>query len=313
MAIIGVRSPYFISESGTGVTYGVLALTIDGVLRYTIQKDVLPGTDRVTIDISQLVRDYIRPVYYSGIGPTVAEAGEVPVTYTLTLYDVNGDPVGSPYTPASTLTAVDGYQYYYNGNNYNVPDDTDLVSGVRIWVPEGQSGFIFRSVAGAIEKVPFTGSASSVSLTNINRYPCSRYQNYALIFLNRFGVPQQMWFTAKTITSQTVSGNKYKSKYNAENGGADGTRHQVVDYNRNGKKQYTLNTDYVSRNQDDLNTHFQELLQSEYVWLEDEELGFSIPVNVTTSNVTYKTGLNDRLVNYQLQVEQAFDIISTAR
>lgn len=314
MAIIGVRSPYFISDSDTGVSYGTLDLTIDGLLRYSITKDVVPGTNTVTIDISQLVRDYIRPRYYTGVGPTVADSGEVTVTYSLNLFDEDDNPSAkNPIQPASTITAVDGYQYYYNGNNFVIADNAELVSGVRIWAPEGQSGFIYTSVAGAITKVNFSGSATSVSTININRFPCSRYGNTSLTFLNKFGVLQQMWFTAKTVTAQTITGSKYKSKYNAIQGGADGTRHQIVDFDRNGKKQYTLNTDYVSKNQDDLSIHFQELLQSEYVWLEEDGLGFSIPVNVLTSNVTYKTGLNDRLVNYQIVVEQAFDLISTAR
>lgn len=312
MAIIGVRSPYFISDSDTNVTYGTFSLTIDGTLRYTLTKDVVPGTNTVTIDISQLVRDYIRPVYYTGLGPTVADSGEVSVSYSLSLFEADG--TASTKNPITgTFTATDGYQYYYNGNNYTIADDAELVSGVRIWAPENQSGFIFTSIAGVLTKVPFSGSATQVSTININRFPCSRYGNASLTFLNRFGVLQQMWFTAKTVTGQSITGNKYKSKYNAVNGGIDGTRHQVVDFNRNGKKQYTLNTDYVSTYQDDLSTHFQELLQSEYVWLEEDGLGFSIPVNILTSNVTYKNGLNDRLVNYQIVVEQAFDLISTGR
>jgi hypothetical protein len=52
---------------------------------------------------------------------------------------------------------------------------------------------------------------------------------------------------------------------------------------------------------------------SEYVWLDDPILGFPLPVNVVSNNVTFKTGLNDRLVNYQVVVQTAYDIISTAR
>lgn len=310
MANIGVRSPYFISDSDTDVAYGTLALTIGGTLRYTITKDVIPGTNTVTIDISQLVRDYIQPEYFSGF--TEADTGRVPVSYQFNLFTADGTP--SAKNPISDVhVAYDAYGYYYDGNNYELPSSSSLVTGGEIWVPLGQSGFAYEDLLDFPTKIPFNGTATSVESITINRYPCSRYENYALVFINRFGVHQQMWFTAKTVTSQGFTGARYKSKYNANDGSLNANKHQVVDFNRNGKKRYVLNTDYISTGESALNAHFQELLQSEYVWLEDQELNTSIPVNVTTSSISYKTGLNDRLVNYQVQVEQAFDIISTAR
>lgn len=310
MANIGVRSPYFVSDSDTSVAYGTLALTIGGTLRYTITKDVIPGTNTFTIDISQLVRDYVTPEYYSGFSE--ADTGRVPVSYVLNLFQADGTP--SAKNPISDVhVAYDAYGYYYDGNNYELPSDTSLVTGSEVFVPQGQAGFVYVDLLDIATKVPFDGTDTEIEGITINRYPCSRYENYALVFINRFGVHQQMWFTAKTVTSQSFTGNKYKSKYNANNGALDSNKHQVVDYNRNGKKRYVLNTDYISTDESALNAHFQELLQSEYVWLEDQELNRSIPVNVTTSSISYKTGLNDRLVNYQIEVEQAFDIISTVR
>ena len=37
------------------------------------------------------------------------------------------------------------------------------------------------------------------------------------------------------------------------------------------------------------------------------------PVNIKTSDVTYRTSLNDKLVEYTIEVEQAYDLISTMR
>ena len=311
MSSIGVRSPYFISDDDTNIAYGTLDIDIDGTLRYQITKDVIPGTTTVTIDISQLVRDYIQPAYFSGF--TAANTGAVTVDYELNLFESDGTPSGkNPIT--GTLEAYDAYRYYYNGNNYVIPASGDLVTGLTLYYPEGQSGFLFKLTSDVLSKVDFNSSATSASTTTIVRYPCSRYQDYGVTFINKFGVHQQLWFTAKTTESITTNGSKYKRKYNALNGGANGDAHQVVDYNKNAKKQYTLNTEYINVDEEAFNSQIQELLLSEYVWIDDPELNIiSVPVNVVTSSVQYKTSLNDRLVSYTIVFEQAFDLISTAR
>ena len=55
----------------------------------------------------------------------------------------------------------------------------------------------------------------------------------------------------------------------------------------------------------------QELLQSEQVWM--EVYGVVTPMNVTDSNLTFKTSLNDKLVDYKLELEFAFDSINNIR
>jgi hypothetical protein len=311
MSSIGVRSPYFITDNDTSVAYGTLDIEIDSVLRYQITKDVIPGTTTVTIDISQLVRDYIQPVYDSGF--VAPDTGAVTVDYELNLFESDGTPSAkNPIT--GTLEAYDGYNYYYQGNNYTLPANGDLVTGGRIYVPEGGSGFILKMTSDVVSIVTFTGSDTSVSSTAITRLPCSRYASYAVVFINRFGVQQQMFFTAKTVESITTNGSNYKSKFNNNDGSINTNKHQVVDFNKNAKRQYTLNTDYISVNEDAFNAHIQELLLSEHVWIDDDELNIiSVPVNVVTSSVQYKTSLNDRLVSYTIVFEQAFDLISTGR
>jgi len=306
---IGVRSPYFVTHELTNATYGVLALTIDGTLRYSITKDVIPGTERVTIDISQLVRDYINPLYADPGG--FNDSGEVSYSYVLTLYDSSNSAL-SP-TKTDSGTATDGYQFYYNGNNYALPDSAELVTGQILYYAANESGFFYENVSNTLTKRTFTSSATSSGTVTIVRLPCTRYTGYPVTFLNRFGVLQQMWFTAKTVESQSVTGSQYKSKYNTDTGAIFGGKHQYQVYNKNARRRYTLNSDYITSSPDSYNDQIQELLLSEYLWIGDDDLNTSVPVNLVTSDVTYKTGLNDRLINYQLVFEQAFDLISTGR
>ena len=52
-------------------------------------------------------------------------------------------------------------------------------------------------------------------------------------------------------------------------------------------------------------------MQSEDAWI--IENGKSYPVNIKDSSFDYKTHLNDKLVNYTVQFEYAYDGINTVR
>lgn len=55
----------------------------------------------------------------------------------------------------------------------------------------------------------------------------------------------------------------------------------------------------------------RQLFQSEDIWIRDENK--TLPVVVKDSSFTYKTSLNDKLVNYTVQFEFAFDGINNIR
>ena len=71
-----------------------------------------------------------------------------------------------------------------------------------------------------------------------------------------------------------------------------------------------------------MNPYFEELMVSEYAWLVDVStpLGFGEdgsgrvkPVNLKDTSFTYKTGLNDRLINYTMNFEKAFNFVNDIR
>jgi hypothetical protein len=71
---------------------------------------------------------------------------------------------------------------------------------------------------------------------------------------------------------------------------------------------YTLNTGFVA---EDYNEFMRELLLSEQVWMVYD--GSTRPVLLTSSDVQFKTSLNDKMVQYTIEVEQANDLISSMR
>lgn len=325
MANIGVRSPYFIyytetADNNTGIqaSYATLSLSVGGSLKYTITKNT--GTEFL-IDIAELVRDFVNPRYVGIINREASQA--VSVGYTLQFYTADGQTRGT--AKADNHTAFDAYNYFSEGNyrngiesGFDMPAYTVMLSGPVLWYPENTSGsFFYINAAGAFTRQEFSATASTSTLfpetaqertIYIRRLPCSKYDTKKLVFFNKFGVAQELFFTAKSTESIAVTGDKFRSGFVSQNGTIDTFQHQIVDYNKNAKIKYTLNTTFICEG---ITRYIQELLLSERVWLVANDNYY--PVNVTSSSVQYKNSVNDKLVNYTIEVEQANDLISTVR
>jgi hypothetical protein len=296
MANIGIRSPYFIYDTLSGQASAKIEISIDSTLRYTIVKNT--GTT-VRLDISELVRDYVTPTYNS--------AGSVPVSAVITFY-TGANAAGTPTVrPAITHTAYDGYGYFSEGENFDFGDGV-LLSGDAIWLPENTAGSFYRIDSGSVSSVPISTSDTTAGGVTVKRQPCDKYDPIRVIFINKFGVPQDLYFFAKKVDSVTSSGENYLSSAINMDGSYSVTNHQVVSFNKNAKRSYSLSTGYVS---EAYNNYIQELMLSEQVWM---VVGASVmPVTAQTSNVQFKTSLNDKLVAYTVDFEEANDLITTIR
>jgi hypothetical protein len=306
MANIGVRSPYFVYREQAGGVSAKVEVTIDGTLEYTIIKNT--GTS-VRVDISDLVRDFLTPTYEGTL--SVAIIASVPVSVSVKFYDTinaTGLQVGTTYT--ETHTAYDGYGYFYEEYNFDF-DNRVLLSESTIWAPESTAGSFFQIASGVINIVNYAADAEAGGSVTIKRQQCSKYDPVKVVFINKFGIPQDLYFFSKRVESVSSLSDSYKSANISTNGSYSKYAHQVVEFNRNGKKSYSLNTDYVDET---YNTYMQELMLSEQVWLDiSGATPQVIPVRVVSSDVSYKTSLNDKLVNYTVQFEEANDLINSVR
>jgi hypothetical protein len=132
-----------------------------------------------------------------------------------------------------------------------------------------------------------------------------RFKPAKISFVNRYGAIQDLWFFKKTIDKLKTTRESFKSSaglnYNT-------LEHQNKDYNVQSTKSITINSGYVS---EDYNAPMQELLQSEQVWMEIDNI--ITPMNVKDSGMTFKTSVNDRLVDYKLELDYAYNAINNIR
>ena len=158
----------------------------------------------------------------------------------------------------------------------------------------------------------YINSDSGTEVIKISQEPCTKYEPYKVTFVNKFGALQDMWFSLKSTESLNTTGETYKANVVDFNTLTYATyKPQVAQYNKLGKESITLNTNYIS---EDYNEVIKQLMMSEQVWItkltDTEEVLAVIP---KTQNVTYKTSLNDRLVQYTIDFDYAFDKINTVR
>ena len=66
---------------------------------------------------------------------------------------------------------------------------------------------------------------------------------------------------------------------------------------------------------EEYNEVFEQMMLSEKVWVTNiTDKGEQVlPINVKTSNITYKTSLNDKLVEYTFDFDKSYDTINNIR
>ena len=120
-----------------------------------------------------------------------------------------------------------------------------------------------------------------------------------------------MYFFKKSVEKMNVKKETYKSNI-IDGDSYDRYNHVNRDFNVVGKESVTLSSGYLS---EEYNEVFKQLMLSEKVWITEltdtEEL--ILPINVKTSNITYKTSVNDKLVEYTIEFDKSFDTINNIR
>lgn len=307
-----LRSPQYIEGTATGMLSATLELSIDSTLRYTITKNAI--SEQVVFDISEISRDYIS---HSFVQPNPAET--IAISYSLKKYNAlngSGTLLG---TDTGSHTGYDGYGEFSDGASPTIESvtgttlGTALQTNLDIYMPPNISGYIPVSYGGG--SVTFTGTdttkpVGSPSRTfTIHRICDPKFTESKITFVNRFGALQELYFFFKSTERMSTSSETYKANiFDYSTADYSTTAHQVATYNVNAKETISLNTPYVS---DNYNLVLEELLLSEHIWL--TRSGTTYPVRPKTSSLDLKTKVNDKLVQYTLDFEYAFDKINNVR
>ena len=334
MANIALRNPQFksIAIPSTGFLSTVCKVTIDGTLRYTLTKNVQPSTT-INFDIAELARDYIEIAYQSNYVPQTVAIQTILTNYS----GLNG--TGSPSLTNEQYDDIgfEAYGIFEEEINpevpfgrslptYLIPPDNNNIPlatpAFTILAPNNVGGrLISLSSLNTITATPYTGSDTSVTsdgiVCNIKRIDCTKYgEGNKIIYINKYGVQQDLWFFLKETKNLARTNEGYKSNTITYPSGSSAT-YNIQNapnkvFNTQAKQTHSLSSGYYP---EFANEQFEELLLSEYVWMSTIKKGNAviIPVKVKTSTVAFKTSVNDRLIEYTIEFEEAFDYINNIR
>ena len=139
-----------------------------------------------------------------------------------------------------------------------------------------------------------------------------KYEPKKVTFISKFGVLQDMFFFKKSVEKMTVKKESYKANTRNQYDSYSISSHVNREFNVVGNESISLSSGYLS---EEYNEVFKQLMLSEKVWItnvNDTDVQV-LPINVKTSNITYKTSLNDKLVEYTIDFDNSFNVINNIR
>jgi len=334
MANLALRNPQFKSIELTGTANSAVCIVkVNNIVRYTLIKNkastggLIGSVITLNFDIAELARDYLEIAYQSDYVTQTVNIKTDLSTFTLP----NGQ--GTVVDTETTIEdeGFEAYGTFEEGINPNVPFrnvpsflmSKSSSSQFTILAPSGLSGKL-PSITSSNGLIATNYSTSDTSKTvdgnvcNIKRIDCTKYgDGHKITFINKYGAQQDLFFFLKKTRSLARTNEGYKSNtITYPNSGAtyDVKNAPNKVFNTQGKQSYTLSSGYYP---EFANQFFEELLLSEYVWLDPSTINSArtniIPVKVKTSSMAYKTSVNDRLIEYTIEFEEAFDYINNIR
>ena len=165
---------------------------------------------------------------------------------------------------------------------------------------------------GAVDKIEVSASGQKIETIKVNVLEECKYEPKKVTFINKFGALQDMYFFKKAVEKMTVKKESYKANILNTNKTYSISSHTNRDFNITAKESITLSSGFLS---EEYNEVFKQMMLSEKVWITNIiETGEQVlPINVKTSNITYKTSLNDRLVDYTFDFDYSFNVINDIR
>ena len=250
---------------------------------------------------------------------------------------------GANYTVEPIAMISGSYLQYHQGSTITIPVNVERVVSVQwrsgtstretdSFTDNGNQnqkiGYAQFSGSTVLDNILVTYDDSFESTITIVPIEECKFPVHKITFVNRWGAMQDLFFFKKSTESlDTRSENFNASIFEARNvvlsppsSGTEcreeityntysTTAHANKTFNSNATESISLNTGFVNEL---MNPYFEELMVSEYIWLTDSN-NTIYPVSLKDSSFTYKTGLNDRLINYTMNFEKSFSLVNNIR
>ena len=178
-------------------------------------------------------------------------------------------------------------------------------------IAPNQTGFPLSAASEYYTIQPYNGTTALGAPIRFEQACIQKYPNVRIKWKNRFG--QFDWFNFYLVNRQGFQSTKRTYQPQLGSWQSTGLSYQNYDsstlnYLSDSKQTLSVNTDYLP---DSYNDIFKQLLVSDEIYWVYSEPNSLRPITITTNNVVFKTGVNDKLVQYQFDFDwgQAYKLI----
>jgi len=304
-------------------------------LKYTITKKRISSQTNITVEIAELVRDFFS-ISFNDNYSIFTKWVSVVVTY----FD-EGDQEFTYSSPqVFTYNAFDGYGYFEDGANPELSRNS-LISASNIYLPEGTAGktpiyaegvgkvvidaatteitdngnsnqkiqYITIPANSSTVKIYDTDDATLLKTITVTNVCEPKYTPFKVTFQNKYGCFEDLYFFKRINEKLNVTEESFKKNTISNSTASYSTSSgQQERYAVNGKTSLTLNTGFVV---EDINQTIEELFLAEHVWIRYESK--TLAILPMSKSMEFKTSLNDKLANYTIDFNFAFDKINNIR
>ncbi|MAC41964.1 MAG: hypothetical protein CMJ05_09285 [Pelagibacterales bacterium] len=318
--LVRLRSPFFLNETSSSASGSAdLSIKINSVNQYVISKNT--NSNNVVFEVSELIKDYL-DVTWDGVFPySTTTKNSLVITAEIDIDFFTGTKEQRAIAAESSSQLVehniygfDAYSEFNEGSNKQLVAGQLLQSNTTMYLPETGAAYVPSESSNGVTytTIPDTladgGTQTIAGLPITVRRICEPVYNILkVIFLNKFGALQEYYFNKKNVQSLSTNQKSYKSTI-ISGSTYSPLDHQKLQYNKQGSETIRMNTGYVDEGQFE---PVKQIMLSELVWV---QIGTAVsPINVVTNSLEKKTQINNKLVNYSLDFEFAYDILNNVR
>ena len=268
------------------------------------EEGVNPEPSRTLLQSNKII---YRPSDYNVNIPIFAE-DTTSVTYFYNNTEIRTDAISDDDNTNQKIQ----YIYSYVNSDTDTYQERVLNDGGTLEESVCLDRFLRNVETSPVDKI-IINSSGSPEIVKIRTLDCSIYDPIKVTFVNKYGALQDLWFDKKSMNSINVQSNDYKASVMdfSSTPTYDTSAHQNRVLDLVGTESIAMNTGYID---EEYNEVFRQLMLSEQVWmtrLTDTEEVF--PLRPRTQSLQFKTRTNDKLVNYTVEFDFAFDKINTIR
>lgn len=206
----------------------------------------------------------------------------------------------------ATITPITADNGIITADSINFTADMNLSSGttsniiVRVSPPKGT------------DRVVVTNNDSTTETIYIRVVEECKYTPFKISFLNQYGIVQDLWFFKRRDDSVNISNSEYleNTLTSTLSSGVNYSLNSATNIPTNFKtiKSIRLNTGFIDESHNEV---IQELSLSQRVWIHENNTIY--PVKPKTKQLNYKTSLNDKLIDFTVDFDYAFNEVNLVK